>query len=49
MAATSLSARIVCDEDGVRWHIHAEYAHEPTFGLTIPSGQLEVEGRLEGF
>jgi hypothetical protein len=35
MAATSASARIVCNEEGDCWHVQTEYEYAPTFGLTI--------------
>ena len=35
MTATSVSARIVCNEDGDCWHVHGDYDYGPTLGLTI--------------
>jgi hypothetical protein len=35
MTATSVSARIVCNEDGDCWHVHGDYDYALTLGLTI--------------
>jgi hypothetical protein len=35
LAATTASARIVCNSDGDCWHTHADYNYEPAFDLTI--------------
>jgi hypothetical protein len=34
-SASSASARIVCNEDGDCWHVHADYDYQPSFGLSI--------------
>jgi hypothetical protein len=33
--ATAASARIVCNEEGDCWHVHANYKYQPSFGLSI--------------
>ena len=35
MAATSASARIVCNGDGDCWHAKADYEYQPAFGLSV--------------
>ncbi len=35
LTATTASARIVCNEEGDCWHVHADYEYAPSFGLTI--------------
>jgi hypothetical protein len=35
MAATTASARVVCNADGDCWHAQTEYNYEPSFGLTV--------------
>jgi hypothetical protein len=35
MAATTASARIVCNADGDCWHAQTEYNYEPAFGLSV--------------
>lgn len=35
LLSSGASARIVCNEDGDCWHVHANYNYEPSFGLTI--------------
>ena len=35
MAATSASARIVCNGEGECWHTRATYAYLPEFGVTV--------------
>ena len=34
-AATSASARIICNGEGECWHTRANYAYQPEFGLTV--------------
>jgi hypothetical protein len=35
MAATSASARIVCNEEGDCWHAKTDYEYQPAFGLSV--------------
>jgi len=35
LASTNASAAIVCNQDGDCWHTQAEYAYQPSFGLSV--------------
>ena len=35
MAATTASARIICNEEGDCWHAKADYEYQPAFGLSV--------------
>jgi hypothetical protein len=35
LTSAGASARIVCNQDGDCWHVHAEYNYLPEFGLTV--------------
>ena len=35
LTATTASAAIVCNNEGVCWHVHRHYNYDPGFGLVV--------------